>query len=139
VDGREGYASKAARATTSRRPATGKANKVIPKAEVEKEARVGGGCDQGARERIEELGGRGRITEARERGREGESDGRREGRREGWPGEWVHVEYVKGAVRCARGGRTAPTFRGEAGDPMAMHHPVLPTTTRYSCTYATPA
>lgn len=39
--------------------------------------------------------------------------------------------------RAARGGCTAPTFRGEAGDPIAMHHPVLPTTTRYSRTYAT--
>lgn len=38
--------------------------------------------------------------------------------------------------RAARG-CTAPTFRGEAGDPIAMHHPVLPTTIRYSCTYAT--
>lgn len=36
-------------------------------------------------------------------------------------------------------GCTAPTFRGEAGDPIAMHHSVLPTTTRYSCTYATPS
>ncbi|KAL0125870.1 hypothetical protein PUN28_004728 [Cardiocondyla obscurior] len=27
--------------------------------------------------------------------------------------------------RAARGGCTAPTFRGEAGDPIAMHHPVL--------------
>lgn len=41
--------------------------------------------------------------------------------------------------RAARGGCTAPTFRGEAGDPIAMHHPVLPTTTRYSRTYATPS
>lgn len=41
--------------------------------------------------------------------------------------------------RAARGGCTAPTFRGEAGDPIAMHHPVLPTTIRYSCTYARPS
>ena len=40
------------------------------------------------------------------------------------------MEYVKGK-QATRGGCSAPTFRGEATDPIAMHHSVPPTTTYY--------
>lgn len=71
---------------------------------------------------------RGRRTAGEVKEERGKEDGGREG-----------LERIRRVCkrRAARGGCTAPTFRGEAGDPIAMHHPVLPTTIRYSCTYAT--
>ncbi|KYN20550.1 hypothetical protein ALC57_07039 [Trachymyrmex cornetzi] len=93
----------------------------------------GGGCWRDSRESIQGV----RRTEGRKEGKkvlhrdaaggcaESDMDGPRD---EGGEGRSIGRESDGRRVckrRAARGGCTAPTFRGEAGDPIAMHHPVL--------------